>query len=174
MNAAIDWRERAKTLSFRNRAFIDGAFQDAASGETFEDVSPIDGAVIAKVAACDKEDIDRAVTAARAAFEKGVWANQPPKARKRTLIKLADLIAKNADELALLETLDMGKPISNARNSDVRAVAECVRWYGEAIDKLYDEIAPASRSALALVTREPVGVVGAVVDRKSTRLNSSH
>ena len=163
MTATTDWRERAKTLSLRTRAFIDGAYADAASGETFDDVSPIDGAVIARVAACDKDDIDRAVIAARAAFEKGVWANQAPKGRKRTLIKLADLIAKHADELALLETLDMGKPIANARNADLRAVAECVRWYGEAIDKLYDEIAPASRSALALVTREPVGVVGAVV-----------
>jgi acyl-CoA reductase-like NAD-dependent aldehyde dehydrogenase len=163
MNAATDWRERAKTLTLRNRAFIDGAYADAASGETFDDVSPIDGAVIAKIAACDKEDIDRAVVAARAAFEKGVWANMPPKARKRTLVKFADLIAKNADELALLETLDMGKPIANARNSDLRAVGECVRWYGEAIDKIYDAIAPTPKNALALVTREPIGVVGAVV-----------
>jgi len=142
MTAIIDWRAEASRLSFRNQGFIDGKFVDAASGETFDCVSPVDGAVLAKVAAGGPEDIDRAVKAARIAFEKGAWADQPPRARKRTLIKLADLIAKHADELALLETLDMGKPISNARNSDLRAVAECVRWYGEAIDKLYDEIAP--------------------------------
>jgi gamma-glutamyl-gamma-aminobutyraldehyde dehydrogenase/4-guanidinobutyraldehyde dehydrogenase/NAD-dependent aldehyde dehydrogenase len=162
MSAAVDWRTMAESLSIRDRAFIDGRFLDAASGKTFECVSPIDGTVIAKVAAGDKEDVDKAVKAARAAFNKGTWANLPPKARKRALVKLADLIANHSDELALLETLDMGKPIMNSRNADMRAVAECVRWYGEAIDKLYDEIAPTPRSALALITREPVGVVGAV------------
>jgi len=95
------------------------------------------------------------VKAARAAFEAGVWADQAPKARKRILVRLAELIQKHANELALLETLDMGKPILNARNGDVRAVAECVRWYGEAIDKVYDEIAPTPKTALALITREP-------------------
>jgi gamma-glutamyl-gamma-aminobutyraldehyde dehydrogenase/4-guanidinobutyraldehyde dehydrogenase/NAD-dependent aldehyde dehydrogenase len=79
------------------------------------------------------------------------------------LVRLAELIQKHANELALLETLDMGKPILNARNGDLRAVAECVRWYGEAIDKVYDEIAPTPKTALALITREPLGVVGAVV-----------
>src|SRR5258706_4760190 len=166
MSAAIDWRTMAERLNIRDQAFINGAFVDAASGATFECVSPVDGAVLARVAAGDAEDVDRAVKAARAAFEKGVWADLPPKARKRTFIKLADLIAKNADELALLETLDMGKPIMNSRNADMRAVAECVRWYGEAIDKLYDEIAPPPKTALALITREPMGVVGAVTPWK--------
>lgn len=163
MNSAIDWRAAAAKLTFRDRAFIGGNFVDAASGQSFDCISPIDGAVLARVAACDGEDVDRAVQAARAAFEKGVWADQAPKQRKRALVKLAELIAKHADELALLETLDMGKPISNARNSDLRAVGECVRWYGEAIDKIYDEIAPTPKTALALITREPLGVVGAVV-----------
>jgi len=163
MNLAIDWRAEARRLTLRNQAFIGGKFVAAASGETFECVSPVDGTVLAKVAACDREDVDRAVKTARAAFDSGVWADQPPKARKRVLVKLAELIQKNANELALLETLDMGKPISNARNGDVRAVAECVRWYGEAIDKIYDEIAPTPKTALALITREPLGVVGAVV-----------
>jgi acyl-CoA reductase-like NAD-dependent aldehyde dehydrogenase len=162
MSAAIDWRTMAEKLDVRDQAFIDGRFVDAASGATFDCISPVDGAVLAKIAAGDAEDVDRAVKAARAAFNKGVWADLAPKTRKRTLIKLADLIAKHADELALLETLDMGKPIANSRNGDMRAVAECVRWYGEAIDKLYDEIAPTPKSALALITREPMGVVGAV------------
>ncbi len=163
MIAGIDWRAEAGRLTFRDKAFIGGVFVDAASGETFDCVSPVDGAVLAKVAACGPEDVDRAVKSARAAFEKGVWADQAPRARKRTLTKFADLILKNADELALLETLDMGKPIANARNADVRAVAECVRWYGEAVDKIYDEVAPTPKTALALITREPLGVVGAVV-----------
>lgn len=162
MNVAIDWRGLASRLEIRDKAFVDGKFVDAASGKTFDCISPIDGAILAKVAACDTEDVNRAVKSARAAFEKGVWADSAPKARKRILVKLADLIAKHADELALLETLDMGKPIANARQGDLRAVAECVRWYGEAIDKHYDEIAPTAKSALALITHEALGVVGAV------------
>ena len=163
MNAAIDWRAEAGRLSFRDKAFIGGRFVPSAAGETFDNISPIDGRILAKIAAGDAEDIDRAVKAARATFEAGVWADQAPKARKRILVRFAELIQKHANELALLETLDMGKPILNARNGDVRAVAECVRWYGEAVDKVYDEIAPTPKTALALITREPLGVVGAVV-----------
>ena len=163
MNVNIDWRAEAAKLRFPAQAFIGGKHAPAASGKTFECISPIDGKVLANVAACDKEDVDRAVKAARAAFDKGVWADKSPKQRKRTLLKLADLIEKNADELALLETLDMGKPIKNARGSDVRAVIECVRWFAEAIDKIYDEIAPTAKDQLALITREPLGVVAAVV-----------
>src|SRR6185312_13832832 len=121
------------------------------------------GRLLAQVASCGSEDVDVAVRSARAAFESGAWADEAPRARKRVLVRFADLIAKNANELALLETLDMGKPITNARNADLRAVPECVRWYGEALDKIYDEIAPTAKTALALITREPLGVVGAVV-----------
>ncbi len=163
MTVAIDWRAEASRLTIRDKAFIGGAFMDAANGATFDCISPVDGAVLARVAACDAQDVDRAVKAARDAFEDGRWADRSPKARKRTLIKFAELIEKHGDEIALLETLDMGKPIANARGGDVRAVTECVRWYGEAIDKLYDEIAPTPKTALALITREPIGVVGAVV-----------
>lgn len=163
MSAAIDWRAEASRLTFRAKAFIDGKFVDAISGKTFECTSPVDGAVLAHVAACDADDVDRAVNAARSAFNEGRWANESPKTRKRVLVRFAELIQKNANELALLETLDMGKPILNARHGDVRAVTECVRWYGEAIDKIYDEIAPTPRNALALITREPIGVVAAVV-----------
>src|SRR5258705_3842395 len=163
MSAAIDWRAEAGRISFRDKAFINGQFVPAAAGRTFDNIAPLDGRVRAQIAAGDAEDIDRAVKAARAAFEAGAWADQPPKARKRILVRLAELIAKHANELALLETLDMGKPILNARHGDWRSVAECIRWYGEAIDKLYDEIAPTPRNALALITREPIGVIGAVV-----------
>jgi gamma-glutamyl-gamma-aminobutyraldehyde dehydrogenase/4-guanidinobutyraldehyde dehydrogenase/NAD-dependent aldehyde dehydrogenase len=163
MAAALNWHEQAKALDFRSQAFIGGKYVPAASGETFENISPIDGKLLARVAACDKEDVDRAVKAARAAFNKGAWADAPPKQRKRTLQKFADLIIKHADELALLETLDMGKPIGFARSIDINAVAETVRWYAEAIDKIYDEIAPTPRNALGMITREPLGVVAAVV-----------
>ncbi len=163
MTLARDWHSEAKKLSFRSQAFIGGRFVPAASGETFEDVSPIDGKAIVRVASCDKEDVDRAVKAARTAFDKGSWSDAAPKERKRALLRLADLIAKNADELALLETLDMGKPIQFAQAVDINAVVETVRWYAEAIDKIYDEIAPTPKNALALITREPLGVVAAVV-----------
>ena len=162
MENQVDWRANAAKLNVRAKAFVNGEFVDAQSGETFENVSPIDGRVLASVSACGSEDVGDAVRAARAAFEKGLWSDRSPKARKRVLIRFAELIAEHADELALLETLDMGKPISDARD-DLSAVIECVRWYGEAIDKLYDEIAPTPKQVLAMITREPLGVVGAVV-----------
>src|SRR5262245_14664553 len=163
MDAAIDWRAEAKRITFRDKAFIGGVFVEPLRGKTYDCLSPVDGRLLARVAACEADDVDVAVKSARKVFESGAWSDQAPRARKRVLIRFADLIAKNSNELALLETLDMGKPIANARNADLRAVAECVRWYGEAIDKLYDEIAPSPKTVLALITREPLGVIGAVV-----------
>ncbi len=163
MATAIDWHAEAAKLSFRSQAFINGKYVPAASGKTYDNVSPVDGKVLAKVASCDKEDVDRAVKAARAAFNSGKWSEAAPKQRKRALQKFADLIAKNADELALLETLDMGKPIMFAKGVDVMSVVDHVRWFAEAIDKIYDEIAPTGKDALGMITREPLGVVGAVV-----------
>lgn len=160
---AADYRGQADALSIRGQAFIGGDFVDSASGATFDCVSPIDGRVLAPVAACDGEDVDRAVAAARGAFEKGVWAGLAPARRKRALARFADLMSSHRGELALLETLDMGKPIRYAQAVDIAGAANCIRWYAEAIDKLYDEVAPTDPSALALLTREPVGVVAAVV-----------
>jgi gamma-glutamyl-gamma-aminobutyraldehyde dehydrogenase/4-guanidinobutyraldehyde dehydrogenase/NAD-dependent aldehyde dehydrogenase len=150
-------------LDIRAQAFVDGSYVDAASGETFDCVSPIDGAVVAKVAACDAADVDRAVAGARAAFESGVWSRLAPKKRKQALQRLASLMADHAEELAQLETVDMGKPIRDARNVDVPLATECIAWYGEAIDKVYDEIAPTGPDAHVSIVREPLGVVGAVV-----------
>ncbi|HAD24567.1 MAG TPA: aldehyde dehydrogenase PuuC [Alphaproteobacteria bacterium] len=158
-----DWEKMRDDLTFRNQAFIDGKYTDAASGETFECVSPIDGRVLTQVAACDVEDVNRAVGAARKVFDAGSWSEESPAVRKKVLLKLAQLILGNADELALLETLDMGKPISLAKTVDMTGVANSFQWYGEAIDKIYDEIAPTDKSGLGLITREPLGVVGAVV-----------
>ena len=150
-------------LSIRSQAFIDGAYLDAASGETFDCVNPADGRTIASVAACGTEDVDRAVRGARAAFEAGTWSRLAPKQRKRVLVRLAELIRDHRDELALLETLDMGKPIRDSRGVDVPLAAECIAYYGEAIDKVYDEVAPTDPSAVVMIVREPLGVVGAVV-----------
>jgi 4-guanidinobutyraldehyde dehydrogenase/NAD-dependent aldehyde dehydrogenase len=150
-------------ITIRGQAFIDGRFSDAASGETFDDISPRDGKVIARVAACDREDIDRAVQAGRRAFEAGVWRDRSPKERKKVLQRFASLFEKHMDELAVLETLDMGKPVSESRNIDVNVVLDTLQWYAECPDKLYDEIAPTGPGQLAMITREAIGVVGAVV-----------
>ncbi|HKD55763.1 MAG TPA: aldehyde dehydrogenase [Steroidobacteraceae bacterium] len=159
----ISWHERARKLEFRTQAFIDGRYVDAASGATFDSINPSTGKLLARVAAGDAEDINRAVISARAAFRKGGWANLEPARRKRTLLRFAELIREHAEELALLETLNMGKPISDSLKVDVPAAARCVQWYAEAIDKVYGEVAPTGADALALVTREPLGVVGAIV-----------
>jgi 4-guanidinobutyraldehyde dehydrogenase / NAD-dependent aldehyde dehydrogenase len=166
MNAvpnATSWHERARTLKFRTQAFIDGRYVDAASGATFDSINPGTGKLLARVAAGDEEDINRAAAAARTAFRKGVWAQLAPAKRKKILLRFADAILAHTEELALLETLDMGKPITDSLKVDVPGVARCLQWYAEAIDKVYDEVAPTGPKALALVTREPMGVVGAIV-----------
>ena len=160
---ATDWRTRARSLAIKGEAWIDGRYVPAVSGATFDCLSPIDGRLIARVASTDAADVDLAVAAARRAFEQGRWTRQPPAARKKLLLRFAELLLANRDELALLETLDMGKPISDSLGVDIPATARCIAWYAEAIDKIYDEIAPTGADALAMITREPVGVVAAIV-----------
>ena len=143
--------------------FINGKFEDAASGKTFDTINPATGEVIAAVAEGDQVDIDRAVSAARNSFEHGVWSEEAPMNRKAVLLKLADLIRENLDELALLDSMDMGKTVEDAATVDVPGSALFFQWYAEAIDKIYDEVAPTGPGDLALITREPLGVVGAVV-----------
>ncbi|MGW7418676.1 aldehyde dehydrogenase [Streptomyces sp. NPDC054813] len=158
-----DWLAAAGKLTFDAGLFIDGAFTDAISGDSFTSISPRDGAVLTRVQAAGAEDVDRAVRSARAAFEDGRWRDLAPKERKRILLRWAELILANAEELALLDTLEMGKPITESVRIDVAKTAETIAWYAETIDKTYDEVAPTPGDALALITREPLGVVGAVV-----------
>ncbi|HXH04423.1 MAG TPA: aldehyde dehydrogenase [Candidatus Competibacteraceae bacterium] len=158
-----DWQARARALTIRNQAFIDGRYVDAADGQTFACINPANGQLLTRVAACDRADVERAVASARRAFEDGRWRGQAPAERKRVLLRLAELMRAHAEELALLETLDMGKPIADSTRIDVPAAARCIQWYAEAIDKLYDEIAPTGDEVLATITREPLGVVAAVV-----------
>ena len=159
----IDWHQRAKTLKIDGRAFINGKRVNAADGANFECFSPIDNRKLTDVASGKAADIDLAVAAARAAFNDRRWAGLSPKERKQTMIRFADLIIADREELALLETLDMGKPITASLNVDVASAANTLRWFGEAIDKVYDEIAPTADHTLAMITREPIGVVGAIV-----------
>jgi len=158
-----DWHTLAGTLQFKSQAFINGKYVDSTTGRTFSAISPIDGKLLTEVACCGEEDVNLAVKAAREAFEDGRWSGKPPAERKNILQKFAEIIRAHRNELALIETLDMGKPISDSTSIDVRAVANCFDWYGEAIDKVYDEIAPTAQNAVALVTKQPLGVVAAVV-----------
>jgi acyl-CoA reductase-like NAD-dependent aldehyde dehydrogenase len=157
------WHARSRAVRPSGLALINGQHMPAHSGVTFDCVSPIDGRVLAAVAAGDTADVDAAVAAARAAFERRDWADQPPAERKRVLLRFAELAEQASKELGLLETLDVGKPIRDSLNVDVAATVRCLRWYAEAIDKIYDQVAPTGPGALALVTREPMGVVGAIV-----------
>lgn len=161
--SATDWHAAASALAPRVHGIIDGKPVQALSGETFETISPIDGRHLGNLPQMAAADVDLAVTSARAAFEDGRWSARAPAERKTVLLRLGELIREHRDELALLETLDMGKPISDSTSIDVRAVANCFTYYGEALDKLYDEIAPTSPDFLATVTTEPLGVVAAVV-----------
>ncbi|HEX6397841.1 MAG TPA: aldehyde dehydrogenase [Steroidobacteraceae bacterium] len=160
---ATEWRERAATLEPRSGVFIEGRFVPSATGATFDNINPATGRSLGSVAAGEQLDVDRAVASARAAFRRGSWSQQAPKSRKRVLQKLADLMLAHKDELALLETLDTGKPISDSLSVDIPSSANCIRWYAEAVDKIYDEVAPTGPRALATITREPMGVVGAIV-----------
>ncbi|TYC64400.1 aldehyde dehydrogenase [Rhodobacterales bacterium] len=150
-------------MTFPTRAIIDGKPVEALSGRTFDSINPATGQVLATLPACEAVDVDFAVQSARAAFEDGRWSARSPAERKAVLLRLADLIRENTEELALLESLDMGKLVKDAATIDVPGAAAIFQWYAEAIDKVYDEIAPTGEGDLALVRREPLGVIGAVV-----------
>lgn len=158
-----DWLRAASAIRFRDRAFIDGNFVPARSGRTFASVNPATDEILAEVSSCDHEDIDFAVAAARRSFDSGEWSRADPGHRKTVLLRLAELLRENLQELALLESLDMGKLVQDAATIDVPGSAGIFQWYAEAIDKIYDEIAPSGAGNLVMVTREALGVVGAVV-----------
>lgn len=157
------WQEMALTLTIQGQAFIKGRYQPAVSGKTFDCFSPIDGRLLAKVASCDQDDADLAVSVARQTFESGVWSRMAPAKRKQVLLKFAELVLEHRNELALLETLDMGKPINHALRGDIPATARAISWTAEAIDKVYDELAPTAHNQIGMITREPIGVVAAIV-----------
>ncbi|PPC73993.1 aldehyde dehydrogenase PuuC [Pokkaliibacter plantistimulans] len=158
-----DWQTLAQSIALPTQAFIDGRFVDAISGQTFTRTNPANGQPLVNIASCDSNDVDLAVAAARRAFNSGEWSELAPKARKAILLRWVELIREHKEELALLETLDTGKPIAETLRVDAPSCAEAIAWYAEAIDKIYDEVAPNGPSTVALVSREPVGVVAGVV-----------
>lgn len=159
----LDWHARVEGLGLQTRAFIDGHFTVSASGARFSRVNPATGETLAEVTECTAEDVDRAVMAARRAFENGCWRDLTPPERKQCLLRWASLIREHADELALIETLETGKPISETTRVDAPACADTIAWYAEALDKRYDEVAPTGPGAVVTITREPIGIVAAVV-----------
>ena len=157
------WQGQAAELQFPTQALIGGQWRPALSGQTFTAINPATGGVLAEVSACAGEDVDAAVSSARQAFDAGVWAQRSPGERKQVLLRLADLLMAHREELALLDSLNMGKPVMDAWNIDVPGAAGVFRWYAESIDKLYDQVAPSAPNVLATITREALGVVAAEV-----------
>ncbi|NEK21233.1 aldehyde dehydrogenase family protein [Sulfitobacter sp. JBTF-M27] len=153
----------ASDMSFATNAFVDGGYRPAASGKTFETVNPATGEKLADVASCGAEDVDFAVAKAREAFEDGRWSRMHPSDRKDVLIRFAKLLTRNARELAVMESLDSGKTIFDCETVDLPETIHCIKWHAEAIDKMYDQVAPASDDHIAMVVREPIGVVGLVL-----------
>lgn len=151
-----------QALAKPDKAFIDGHWAASHSGRTFDNYSPRDGALINRIAACDAADVDAAVASARRAFADRRWRGLAPKQRKIILHRFADLMGEHAETLALLECLDTGKPINNTRGFDIGAAINTVRYYAEALDKIYGEVAPTPDDRLSYVVHEPLGVIGAV------------
>ena len=158
-----EYRAIADGLTPATTSFVDGSFRRAKSGATFDTVNPATGAVIASIAACDADDVDFAVGKAREAFDDGRWRCLHPSERKQVLIRLAKLIRRNRHELAVLESLDSGKPVRDCAEIDIPETITTLIWHAEATDKLYDQTAPVGEDAVAMVVREPIGVVGAVL-----------
>jgi gamma-glutamyl-gamma-aminobutyraldehyde dehydrogenase len=157
-----EWVQRAHGLRPPHAHFIDGR-DEPGSGAVFKVVSPRDGQVLVEVADAGAPEVDAAVAAARRAFDSGPWPRLAPAERGRILIRLAELLEEHRTELALTVSLEMGKPISDAYAIELRAAITTFRWYGQLADKVTDESPHVAPDALALVTREPAGVVGAVV-----------
>lgn len=158
-----EYQAIAASINFPSNAFIDGKFQPSRSGNTFATVNPATGETLAHIAACTADDVDFAVEKARDAFDQGHWSKLHPAERKAGLIVLAKLLKRHRHELAVMESLDSGKPVADCAAIDIPETIQTLLWHAEAIDKIYDQTAPAGDDAIAMIVREPVGVVGAVL-----------
>ena len=158
-----EYQSIAAGLELPNTAFIDGGYRPAISGETFATLNPATGEQLAEISACNVEDVDFAVSKAREAFDDGRWSNMHPSERKDVLIRFCKLLTRNSRELAVMESIDSGKTIFDCETVDLPETIHCLKWHAEAIDKIYDQVAPASNDHIAMVVREPIGVVGLVL-----------
>ena len=153
----------AADISLMTNAYINGKFTTAKSGDTYDSINPATGATLAQIAACGTADVDYAVKKAGQAFESGVWSRMDPADRKEIMIRMVKLMKRHRHELAVLETLESGKPIRDVATIDLPETMHCFAWYAEAIDKLYDQMSPATDDAMGLIVREPVGVVACIL-----------
>jgi gamma-glutamyl-gamma-aminobutyraldehyde dehydrogenase len=157
------WHDRAAKLSVEGRLFIDGDFREAVSGRKFETVNPADDSIIAAVSRGDDADIELAVASARKAFKSGAWSRMAPRARMAVMLRFADLVENHAGEFAMLDTLDMGKPIQEMLTVDIPLALTCLRFTAECIDKIEGTVGATTSDVLSYVIRQPLGVVGCIV-----------
>ena len=153
----------SESVTLASNSFVNGSFRPAKSGKTIPTINPATGETLTEIASCGKEDVDFAVQKAREAFDDGRWRCLHPSARKDILIRLAKMITRNRRELAVLESLDSGKPIRDCEEIDIPETIHTIKWHAELIDKIYDQTAPVGEDAMAMIVREPIGVVGAVL-----------
>lgn len=156
-------KEKKLKLKFPSELFINGNYHKSISEKSFDNISPIDGKIINQISFAQQEDIDKAVSSAKEVFQKGYWSNLPPGQRKKILLKFAELLERDRLELSLLDTIDMGKTINDTYNADLPTSIDNIEWYAEIIDKLFDDISPSSKEFMGLITKEPIGVVAAIV-----------
>ncbi|MEM7690795.1 MAG: aldehyde dehydrogenase [Pseudomonadota bacterium] len=157
-----EYRAIAANLDLPRAAFIDGKFR-AGAGDKFTTINPATGEALVEISGCNGDDVDFAVQKARDAFDEGRWAKLHPSERKDVLIQLCKLITRNRRELAVMESLDAGKPILDCETIDVPETITCIKWHAEAVDKIYDQTGPSGDDAISMIVREPIGVVGAVL-----------
>ena len=153
----------SESVTLASNSFVNGSFRPAKSGKTIPTINPATGETLTEIASCGKEDVDFAVQKAREAFDDGRWRCLHPSARKDILIRLAKMITRNRRELAVLESLDSGKPIRDCEEIDIPETIHTIKWHAELIDKIYDQTAPVGDDAMAMIVREPIGGVGAVL-----------
>jgi gamma-glutamyl-gamma-aminobutyraldehyde dehydrogenase len=162
MKSLSEIRAAIERLSLPGSLVIDGRQVKAADGAVFDNISPRDGTILNQIPRAGHADVDLAVSAARAAFDDSRWRGMAPRAKKTILFAFADRMEGEADQLALMESLDTGKPISDARNVDIPLAIQTVRWYAEALDKVYGEVGPNQQGKFSFAVHEPLGVVGAI------------
>ena len=157
-----EYKALAADLDPPRTAFMDGKYRKG-SGKALKTVNPATGETITTIAACNAVDVDLAVGKAREAFDQGHWAKLHPSARKDVLIRLCKLMTRNRRELAVMESLEAGKPIRDCETIDIPEAIHCIKWHAELIDKIYDQTSPTGDDAISMILREPIGVVAAVL-----------
>ena len=153
----------ADNIKFENKSFINGNFVNSKSNNFFEAINPATREILTEVVECDDQDVDYAVQCARKAFESGVWSKASPEYRKDILLKLANLLRENSEEISVLESIDSGKTITDCLNEVGQEVPNHFQWYGELIDKIFGKVVPTGIEASSFIIKEPIGVVGLVV-----------